>query len=169
MEMQNVSAVNLLIRTWNRVNYRAGSRESWAEPPELLHQWHSLRLESSTEHRQVTWERWPRPTLLQQGQRDCQQEQIQAGDLGSSKRAGISCLIAESCEGMTKVDPTHHPGASSNTAGQTFCWRVFLTIRFLSEFCRLHSLEEEKSLQGQTLTQTIVCVWLTAMYFFVWN
>lgn len=30
---------------------------------------------------------------------------------------------------MTKVDPTHHPGASSNTGGQTFCWRVFLSYQ----------------------------------------
>lgn len=161
--------VNLLIRTWNRVNYRAGSRESWAEPPELLHQWHSLRF--GKQHRA---QKGDLGEMAQAHPAPAGANWLSAGadpawKPWSSKQCWNQLLTAESCEGMTKVDPAHHPGQVLTLLDKHFAEGSFSAIRFLSESCRLHSLEEEKSLQGQTLTQTIVSVWLTVMYFFVWN
>lgn len=86
--------VNLLIRTWNRVNYRAGSRESWAEPPELLHQWHSLRF-----GKQSRAQAGDLAEMAQAPSAPAVSDWLSAGadpgwKLSKLQESGISCLIA---------------------------------------------------------------------------
>lgn len=121
--------VNLLIRTWNRVNYRAGSRESWAEPPELLHQWHSLRF--GKQHRA---QKGDLGEMAQAHPAPAGAKWLSAGAGPAWKPWELQAVLESAADcwelwGNDKGGSSSSSRASSNTAGQTFCWRVFLSYQ----------------------------------------